>query len=318
MTFSLSANSAVNMQTSFPPLPPRIPGRFGGGFCNGPATPPACQPAPIPMPMPAPVPPFCGGGGYQTSSYNNFSQQTYSDPSSYYQSMASQNYYSLNSPMGSMSSYQSFNSMFSSQAPQGSYGGGNFSYSDFQRSTSMNSYQCPPTPPMPPAPPAQCGWSDTGVSDNKGSIDLGQFKIDLDKSNSSMLLTDKANNIATRLWGDPHIDFNSGSDSQTSGMFNGSMTFDLPDNTTIGVHTQPSDGGVSYADGLTITRGNQAYSVTGLSEKNPAGLSVQKSNGFAELQNLPQDGPRLMATGSGTGWVNEQSHQMARASDFSA
>lgn len=253
--------------------------------------------------------------------------------------MASQNYYSLNSPMGSMSSYQSFNSMFSNQAPQGSYGGGNFSYSDFQRSTSMNqalqgpggssnysysdfqrstsmnSYQCPPTPP---APPAQCGWSDTGVSDNKGSIDLGQYKIDLDKSNSSMLLTDKANNISTKLWGDPHIDFNSGSDSQTSGMFNGSMTFDLPDNTTIGVHTQPGDGGVSYADGLTITRGNQAYSVTGLSEKNPAGLSVQKSNGFAELQNLPQDGPRLMATGSGTGWVNEQSHQMARASDFSA
>lgn len=313
MTFSLMANSAVNMQTSFPPLPPRLPTRFGGGFCNGPS---GYRPAPMPMPMPmpAPMPPFAAGG-YQTSSYNNFSQQTYSDPSNFHQSLASTNYYSLDSPMGSMSSYQSFNSMVSNQASQGSFGGSNFSYSDFQRSTSMSSYQCPP---MPPAPPSQSAWSDTGVSGNKGSIDLGQFKLDLDKSNSSMLLTDKANNISTKLWGDPHIDFNAGSNNQTSGMFNGSMTFDLPDNTTIGVHTQPSSGGVSYADGLTITRGDQAYTVTGLSQKNPAGLSVQRSNGFAELQNQPQDGPRLMATGSGTGWVNEQTLQMAKASDFSA
>ncbi|MDR5760164.1 DUF1521 domain-containing protein [Caballeronia sp. LZ035] len=265
--------------------------------------------------MPAPMSPF-SGGGYQTSSYNNFSQQTYSDPSSYYQSMSSSNYYSLNSPMGSMSSFQSFNSMFANQAPQGSNGGSNFSYSDFQRSTSMNSYQCPPTPP---APPTQSAWSDTGVNNNQSSIDLGQYKLDLDKAHSSMMLTDKTNNIATKVWGDPHIDFNSGSGNQTSGMFNGSLTFDLPDNTTIGVHTQPIDGGVSLADSLTITRGNQAYNVTGLSEQNPAPLSVERSNnGFAAWQNQPQDGPHLMATNSGTGWVNEQTHQMAKASDFNA
>ncbi|MDR5782067.1 DUF1521 domain-containing protein [Caballeronia sp. LZ065] len=261
--------------------------------------------------MPAPMPPFAGGG-YQTSSYNNFSQQTYSDPSNYYQSMSSSNSYSLNSPMGSMSSYQAFNSMFSNQAAQGSSGGANFSYSDFMRSTSMNSYQFPPTPT-----PTQSAWSDTGVNNNQSSIDLGQYKLDLDKAHSSMMLTDKASNIATKVWGDPHIDFNSGSDQKTSSLFNGSMTFDLPDNTTIGVHTQPGDGGVSFADGLTITRGNDAYNVTGLSERNSAPLSVERSNnGFAAWQNQPQDGPHLMATNSGTGWVNEQTHQMAKASDF--
>jgi hypothetical protein len=309
MTFSFSSsNFQNNIQGSFPPPPPRAPTGLASGYPGTTCMPPSYRPAP--MPMPAPMPPI-GPGGYQTSSYNNFSQQTFMSPSNYYQSTSSMNYYSANSPMGNMSSYQSFNSLVSNQGAQMPYGNGNFSYSDFQRSTSFNSTSCP----YPP----QSNWTDTGVSNGKSSIDLGQYKVDLNKGDSSITLTDKNNNTSTKVWGDPHIDFNANSGNKTSGMFNGSLTFDLPDNTTIGIRTQPGSGGsVSYADSMTIARGRDAYTVTGLSEQNSAPLNVQRSNGFAASRDLPQDGPRLMSTSTGTGWINEQTHQMAKASDFNA
>jgi hypothetical protein len=308
MTFSLSSNNSYNIQASFPPPPPRAPAGFAGGCPSPTRMPPPYRPAP--MPTPTPMPPT-GPGAYQTSSYNNFSQQTFSSPSSYYQATSGMNYYSANSPMGSMSSYQSFNSVVSNQSFQTSYGSGNFSYSDFQRSTSFNSN-------LGPRPP-QSNWTDTGVSGGQSSIDLGQYKVDLNKGDSSITLTDKNNNTSTKVWGDPHIDFNANSGNKTSGMFNGSLTFDLPDNTTIGIRTQPGSGGsVSYADSMTIARGRDAYTVTGLSEQNSAPLNVQRSNGFAASRDLPQDGPRLMSTSTGTGWINEQTHQMAKASDFNA
>ena len=93
--------------------------------------------------------------------------------------------------------------------------------------------------------------------------------------------------------------------NKSTAMFNGPMTFMLPDNTKVTVGTQPAanNKSVSYADQVTITRGNQAYQVTGLSEQNKAGLSVQKSRDGRALDAAAPDGytvrpPATAAAGS--------------------
>ncbi|WP_250528542.1 DUF1521 domain-containing protein [Caballeronia sp. GAWG2-1] len=167
----------------------------------------------------------------------------------------------------------------------------------------------------------QSQWSDTGVHDGKSSIDLGDYKLDFDKSKSSINLTDEKTGNQTKVWGDPHIDLNSGTPNQTSGMFNGSIDFNLPDHTRVSIGTTPANGNsnVSFADNVTVTQGNRAYVVKGLSEQDSAPLSVQRSqDGFALAQQTPRDGMNLFASSSGTGWINAQTHQAVTASDFKA
>lgn len=164
-------------------------------------------------------------------------------------------------------------------------------------------------------------WNDTGVNNDASTINLGNYALNFNKSDSSMLLTNTQNGNQTKIWGDPHIDLNSGTGSQTSGMFNGPLTFNLPDQTRIAVGTQPASGNsnVSYADNVTITQGNRAYVVNGLSQQDSSPLTVQRSNnGYALAQQIPQDAMNLIGTNSGTGWYNPQTHAMAAASDFQA
>lgn len=163
-------------------------------------------------------------------------------------------------------------------------------------------------------------WSDTGVKDGKLSIDQGLYKLDFDKSNSSMTMTDKKTGIATKLWGDPHITLNAGTNSSTSGMFNGPMTFELPDHTSVAVATTPAkSGNVSYSSKVTITRGNQAYVVSGLNQEDSAPLNVQRSrDGFSLSNQTSADAVHLTSAAGGTGWINDQTHQAVAASDFHA
>ncbi|ALL66370.1 Protein of unknown function (DUF1521) [Paraburkholderia caribensis MBA4] len=156
----------------------------------------------------------------------------------------------------------------------------------------------------------QTNWSDTAVKDNKSSIDLGEYKLDLNKKDSSMTLTNKQNGDATKIWGDPHIDTNG-----TSGMFKGPLTFDLPDHTKVTVGTQ-AQGNASYADNVTITRGNEAYSVKGLSEKDSSPLTVERSHNGRELDAQTPDGYTLVANGNGKGWIDPQTGRAPTAADF--
>ncbi|MGA7782968.1 MAG: DUF1521 domain-containing protein [Paraburkholderia sp.] len=164
-------------------------------------------------------------------------------------------------------------------------------------------------------------WSDTGVSNGKSSINLGDYTLNLNKADSSMLLTNTQTGNQTKIWGDPHIDLNAGTSDQSSGMFNGPLSFELPGHTQISVGTQPGNGNsnVSYADSVTITQGNRAYTVNGLSEQDSAPLTVQRGgNGFALAQQIPQGAMTLIANPSGTGWINSQTHAAVTASDFKA
>jgi hypothetical protein len=149
------------------------------------------------------------------------------------------------------------------------------------------------------------------VKDGKSTIDLGGYTLDLNKKDSSISLTNKKTGEKTRIWGDPHIDTNG-----TSGMFKGPMTFDLPDGTKVTVGTQ-SQGNVSYADNVTITRGNDAYVVRGLSEKDSNPLTVQRERNGRQLDAETPDGYSLVANRNGKGWIDPQTGRAPTAADFS-
>ncbi|MEM5369477.1 DUF1521 domain-containing protein [Paraburkholderia azotifigens] len=155
-------------------------------------------------------------------------------------------------------------------------------------------------------------WSNTCVQNGKSTIDLGDYKLDLNKSDSSMLLTNKKTGETTKVWGDPHID-NNGS----SNMFKGPMSFNLQDGTKITVGTK-GDGNVTYADKLTITKGNDAYVVNGLSEKNGAPLTVQREGNGRLLDAQTPDGYELVANRNGKGWIDPATGHAPTAADFKA
>lgn len=161
-------------------------------------------------------------------------------------------------------------------------------------------------------------WSNTEVSNNKASIDLGDYKLNFNKADSSMTVTNKQSGDTTKIWGDPHIDQHAGSGNKASAMFNGSMTFKLPDDTKITVGTQAAKNNpkVSYADDVTITRGNQAYVVKGLSEKDSAGLTVQKSRDGRQLDASTPDGYTVVAARDGKGWIDPTTGKQPTQSDF--
>lgn len=163
----------------------------------------------------------------------------------------------------------------------------------------------------------QSQWSSTAVSKNKTSIDLGDYKLDFSKSNSSMTVTNKATGDKTEVWADPHLTLHKDGANSSTAKFNGNMTFELPDNTRITVGTQAGakDKSVSYADQVTITRGDQAYQVTGLSQQDKAGLSVQKSNDGRALATATPDGYILEAARNGSGWIDPTTGKEPTAND---
>lgn len=164
----------------------------------------------------------------------------------------------------------------------------------------------------------QTQWTNTPVSNNKTSIDLGDYKLDFSKSNSSMLLTNKKSGDTTNIYGDPHIEQHANGANKTSAMFNGPMTFMLPDNTKISVGTQAAKNNpsISYADQVTITKGNQAYQVSGLSQQDSAALSVQKSNNGRALDVATPDGYTIVAARDGSGWIDPATGKQPTADDF--
>lgn len=151
----------------------------------------------------------------------------------------------------------------------------------------------------PPNGGQRNAWSDSGVSGNTSSINLGDYKMDLDKSDSSLTLTDPRTGNQTKVWGDPHVDFDANTSSPASTMANGPLQFTLPGNKQVFVNTQPSDtpGAPSYASDVYVVQGDRAYEVHGLSEKDNTPLSVNYvPHAGADLaQQLPQGAKHYVA-----------------------
>ena len=150
---------------------------------------------------------------------------------------------------------------------------------------------------------------------NTATIDLGKYSLSLNKANSEMTLTNTASGDATRIWGDPHIDWHSNGGNQTDADFNGPLTFRLPDNTKVTVGTVPGSGSVTYADKVTITRGNDAIHVNNLSQTNSQPLTVNKSHDGRQADAAAPDGVTLVER-RGAGWVDSQTGRTPTTEDF--
>ncbi|MBN8887463.1 MAG: DUF1521 domain-containing protein [Rudaea sp.] len=137
-------------------------------------------------------------------------------------------------------------------------------------------------------------------SGNQAHIDLGRYTLDLNKSDSSFVLTNKATGQATRIWGDPHFDVN----GQQIGTFKGPMTLNLDDGTKITVYPKASadHNGTAYTDQLVITRGDRALDVTGLDQQTNDHLNILQSPVGGRLVDLlAPDGAELYENSAGQG-----------------
>ncbi|RKF39086.1 DUF1521 domain-containing protein [Paraburkholderia fungorum] len=152
----------------------------------------------------------------------------------------------------------------------------------------------------------QTQWTNTAVCNDKASINLGNYTLDFNKADSSMVMTNTKSGDTTKIWGDPHLTQHENAANSSTAMFNGPMTFMLPDDTKVTVSTQAAanNKNVSFADQVTITHGNQAYQVTGLSEQNKSGLNIQKSNNGRALDAATPDGYTVLAARNGSGWID--------------
>ncbi|GAB2905499.1 hypothetical protein GCM10027093_49360 [Paraburkholderia jirisanensis] len=179
----------------------------------------------------------------------------------------------------------------------------------------------PPPASRCPQPPRNCpsgvNWSNTPVKDNKASIDLGDYQLNLDKKDSSITMRNNRTGDTTKIWGDPHIDLHDGTANKASGTFKGSTTLNLNDNTKVTVTPKPDgNSAVTYADQVTITNGKDSIQISGLSEKSKRPLSIERGhNGYA-LDAVTPDGYSLMENCSGTGWIDPNTGKEPTKADF--
>lgn len=158
-------------------------------------------------------------------------------------------------------------------------------------------------------------WIASTGAEGQASIDLGDgYSLQLDENSSSATITDANTGQTTQIWGDPHVNVN----GEHQFDFYGTTTFTLPNGTKITVNTQQSQDNpnVYYADQLTITKGSQGMTVTGLSEQTKGDLAITMGqNGYA-LDNETADGYVLDEKTDGSGWTSAYTGQDATQSDL--
>jgi len=161
----------------------------------------------------------------------------------------------------------------------------------------------------------QAQWTASTGAEGQASIDLGDgYSLQLNENNSSATITDANTGQTTQIWGDPHVNVN----GQHQFDFYGTTTFTLPNGTKITVNTQQSQSNpnVYYAESLTITKGSQGMTVTGLSEQTKGDLSITMGqNGYA-LDNETADGYVLDEKTDGSGWTSAYTGQDATQADL--
>lgn len=131
-----------------------------------------------------------------------------------------------------------------------------------------------------------------------------EYTLEVPKPNTdqSWTLTDKEGN-KVKIWGDPHVDENA--DGKTDWDFKQGSTFLLADGTKISVGTAPFGNGMTVTSSLTITRGDEAITVSGI-DKNTVNYTDSNTGGRA-LDAKTNDG-YIFKEGSGVNkWTTADS-----------
>lgn len=166
-----------------------------------------------------------------------------------------------------------------------------------------------------PTPDAQ--WTASLQNDHQAAIDLGDgYTLDIDENSSQITINNAETGESTRIWGDPHVDV----DGKHVYDFWGKTTFTLENGTKITIDTEQGQGNpdVYYASKLTITKGDQAIVVDGVSEQTKGDLNVSMSNNGYALDAATGDGFVLNENASGSGWRSDLTGEVATQADLNA
>ncbi|NZA01391.1 DUF1521 domain-containing protein [Ottowia beijingensis] len=160
-------------------------------------------------------------------------------------------------------------------------------------------------------------WTVNNPGNGKADIDLGNYKLQLDEKNSQIKIVNKNNGEVTNIWGDPHIDWNK--DGKTDANFWGTTTFQLEDGTKITIDTEPfkNNPNECVSSEVTVTRGDHALKITGLSQNKLGDLQVEYADrGGQALDWATQDGFVVRENPNGEGWLNADTGKLAGQKDF--
>lgn len=173
--------------------------------------------------------------------------------------------------------------------------------------------RCGGAPVFVPEPQAR--WTASMQGENQASIDLGDgYSLQLDERNSEITITNAETGETTRIWGDPHVDI----DGKHTFDFWGTTTFTLENGTKITIDTEQWGGNPDayVASRVTITKGDQAIVVDGISQNQIGDLAVSMSNDGRAIDALTRDGFVLEENATGAGWRSDLTGQVATQADL--
>ncbi|RRD57994.1 DUF1521 domain-containing protein [Comamonadaceae bacterium OH2545_COT-014] len=175
---------------------------------------------------------------------------------------------------------------------------------------------CKPCGTFTPAKP-DAKWTVNNSGDGKATVDLGKYELQLDERSSQIKIVNKANGEVTHIHGDPHIDWNK--DGKTDADFWTKTTFQLEDGTKITIDTVPWKGNsnMTLADTVTVTRGDNALQIKGLSQNELGDMTVEYADrGGQALDWAVTDGFVVHENTKGEGWINPATGKLATQEDF--
>ncbi|WP_164857111.1 DUF1521 domain-containing protein [Sphingomonas crocodyli] len=160
-------------------------------------------------------------------------------------------------------------------------------------------------------------WTASTGQNGTASIDLGDgYSLALNENNSEITITNANTGETTRIWGDPHVEV----DGNHVFDFWGTTTFTLDNGTKITIDTEQFGGNPDayVASQLTITKGDNAIVVDGISQNDLGDLSISMSQDGYALDAATRDGFVLNENASGSGWRSDITGQIATQADLNA
>ena len=161
----------------------------------------------------------------------------------------------------------------------------------------------------------QAQWTVNTGSNGHASIDLGDgYSMQLNENNSEITITNAATGETTQIWGDPHVNVN----GEHAFDFWGTTTFTLENGTKITIDTEQyaKNPDAYLASKVTITKGDQAIVVDGISQNQLGDLSISMSQDGEAIDAATRDGFVLEENATGAGWRSQLSGDVATQKDL--
>jgi len=167
------------------------------------------------------------------------------------------------------------------------------------------------------APQPQASWTASTGANGHASIDLGDgYTLQLNENNSEITIANANSGETTRIWGDPHVEVN----GRHVFDFAGTTTFTLDNGTKITINTEQyaANPDAYVASMVTITKGDQAIVVQGISQNKLGDLSISMNSNGKLIDAMTRDGFVLEENATGTGWNSSLTGHAASQADLNA